>query len=166
MASSPEMLRIEPAAERHVGVILQLIKGLADYEKLSHEVSASEDRLRESLFGDASGAEVLLAFVADDAVGFAVFFHNFSTFLGRSGIYMEDLFVLPQWRKQGIGRRLLEAVAQIAVERDCGRLEWSVLDWNEPAIRFYESFGAQAMDEWTVFRLSGSALRNFGAKRN
>lgn len=156
-------LRIERATERDVSVVLGLIKRLADYEKLSHEVVASEARLRQTLFGNAPGAEVFLACITGDAVGFAVFFQSFSTFLGRPGVYLEDLFVLPEWRQQGIGRRLLERVAQTAIERGCGRLEWSVLDWNEPAIEFYERLGAQAMDQWTTYRLSGDALKNLGS---
>ena len=166
MTADTHDIRIEPATEDDIPVVLGLIKGLADYEKLSHEVVTSEAGLREALFGHAPGAEVLLAFVVDEAVGFAVFFHNFSTFLGRPGIYLEDLFVVPQWRQQGIGRRLLEAVARTAVERDCGRLEWSVLDWNQPAIDFYERLGARPMGEWTTYRLTGGALRDLGSKRD
>lgn len=162
MVSTVEKIRIESATERDISVVLELINGLADYEELSNEVAVSEQRLRETLFGESPAAEVLIAYSAQDAVGFAVFFQNYSTFLGRAGIYLEDLFVLPKWRKQGIGRRLLERVARLAVERGCGRMEWSVLDWNKPAIAFYESLGAQAMDQWTVYRLTGAALRNFG----
>ena len=162
MAATAKKFRIEQATERDVSVVLKLIKGLADFEKLSHEVSTSEERLRETLFGSSPGADVLIAYSAEDAVGFAVFFQSYSTFLGRPGIYLEDLFVLPEWRKQGIGRRLLERVAQTAVDRGCGRMEWSVLDWNKAAFEFYESLGAQAMDQWTVYRLSGAALQSFG----
>lgn len=161
-----ENLRIERATEHDAPAVLELIKGLANYEELAHEVVASEERLRETLFGNTSGTEVFLACIAEDAVGFAVFFQSFSTFLGRPGVYLEDLFVLPQWRQQGIGRRLLEKVAQTAVERGCGRMEWSVLDWNKPAIDFYESLGAQAMDQWTTYRLSGDALKNLGSTRD
>jgi len=164
VTANEKSLRIKPATEDDIPVVLGLIRGLANYEKLSHEVVTSEDGLREALFGSAPGAEVLLAYVLDEAVGFAVFFHNFSTFLGRPGIYLEDLFVMPQWRQQGIGRRLLEAVARTAVERDCGRLEWSVLDWNQPAIDFYERLGARPMGEWTTYRLTGAALRTLGGE--
>lgn len=163
MATTPTKFRIKQATERDISVVLKLIKGLADFERLSHEVSTSEERLRETLFGSSPGAEVLIAYSAEDAVGFAVYFQSYSTFLGRPGIYLEDLFVLPAWRKQGIGRLLLERVARTAVERECGRMEWSVLDWNKAAIEFYESLGAQAMDQWTVYRLSGAALQSFGS---
>ena len=150
--------RIESATARDVPLILQMIKSLAEYEKLAHEVTATEDVLRESLFGEHASAEVLLGFVGDEPVGFAVFFQNFSTFLGRPGLHLEDLFVRSEWRAHGLGRRLLARVARIAVERGCGRMEWSVLDWNEPALRFYRSLDAQPMDEWTVYRLTGGAL--------
>jgi GNAT superfamily N-acetyltransferase len=156
--------RIEPATERDVPVILSLIKGLAEYEKLSHEVVATEASLRESLFGARRVAEVILGYAGEKAVGFAVFFHNYSTFLGRPGIYLEDLFVLPQWRRRGLGTRLLRHLAREAVARKCGRLEWSVLDWNEPAIRFYEKLGARAMNEWTVFRVTGDALKKLASE--
>lgn len=159
---SPSPVTIERATERDVPAILELIAGLAEYEKLSGEVVATADDLRESLFGEHPAAEVLLACSGTQAVGFAVFFHNFSTFLGRPGMYLEDLFVRPGYRGRGYGRELLIAVARIAVERGCGRMEWSVLDWNEPAIRFYKSLGARAMSDWTVYRLSGEALRKVG----
>jgi GNAT superfamily N-acetyltransferase len=151
--------RIEPAAEKDVPVILRLIEGLAEYERLSHEVVATEKSLRESLFGARRVAEVILGYAGTEAVGFAVFFHNYSTFLGRPGIYLEDLFVLPKWRRRGLGTQLLAHVAREAVTRGCGRLEWSVLDWNEPAIAFYKNLGARAMDEWTVYRVTGDALK-------
>ena len=151
-------VRIVPATEKDTPVILSLIKGLADYERLAHEVEATAEGIHESLFGDWPAAEVVLAYVGSDVAGFALFFHNFSTFLGRPGIYLEDLFVRPEARGQGVGRRLLAELAKLARERDCGRLEWAVLDWNEPAIAFYRKLGAVPMDEWTVFRLTGSAL--------
>jgi len=151
-------LRIEAATERDVPVILELINGIAEYERLSHEVVATEDSLRESLFGARPGAEVAIGYAGSEAVGFAVYFHNYSTFLGRAGLYLEDLFVKPQWRRRGFGRQLLAHVAWVAVERGCGRLEWAVLDWNEPAIRFYKNLGARPMDEWTVYRMTGEAL--------
>jgi GNAT superfamily N-acetyltransferase len=151
-------VRIVPATERDVPTIVSLIKGLAEYERLAHEVEATEDGIREVLFGDWPGAEVVLAYVGSDLAGFALFFHNFSTFLGRRGLYLEDLFVLPAYRGRGVGRRLLAHLARLALERKCGRMEWWVLDWNESAIRFYKSIGARAMDEWTVYRLDGDAL--------
>ena len=150
--------RIEPARERDVPLILRLIKGLADYEKLAHEVRATEESLRATLFGPHPAAEVVIAYAAAEPVGFALFFHNYSTFLGKRGLYLEDLFVVPEWRGRGAGRALLTHLAKIADERGCGRFEWAVLDWNEPAIGFYTSLGAQPMHEWTVFRVSGDAL--------
>src|SRR5690349_2161592 len=156
--------RIELATERDIPVILELSKGLAEYEKLSHEVVATEEGLRDSLFGARRVAEVLIGYAGAEPVGFAVFFHNYSTFLGRLGIYLEDLFVLPEWRRRGLGSQLLHRLAQIAVERGCGRLEWAVLDWNEPAIQFYKKLGAQPMHEWTVFRVTGEALKRLAAK--
>lgn len=156
--------RIEPAAERDVPVILSLIRGLAEYERLSHEVVATEESLRESLFGARRTAEVLLGYAGDEPAGFAVFFHNYSTFLGRPGIYLEDLFVKPEWRRRGLGTQLLRRIARVAVERNCGRLEWSVLDWNEPAIAFYKKLGARAMEEWTVYRVTGEALKKLAAE--
>ena len=141
-------------------VILAMIRELADYERMSHEVFADVTRLRQSLFGERRVAEVLIAEKRREPVGFALFFHNFSTFVGRPGIYLEDLYVRPAARGSGIGKALLVRLARIAVERGCGRLEWAVLDWNEPAIGFYRRLGATAMDEWTVFRLTGAALED------
>lgn len=151
-------IRIEPATERDVPLLLSLIRGLADYERLSDEVVATEDGLRASLFSPGAHTEVVIAYGGDEPVGFALWFQSYSTFLGRSGIYLEDLFVKPGRRRRGIGRALLTHVARVAVERRCGRMEWSVLDWNEPAISFYKKIGARPMDEWTVFRLTGDAL--------
>lgn len=156
--------RIEPARERDVPLILRLIKGLAEYEKLAHEVVATEERLRQSLFGPHPSAEVVIAYVDDEAVGFALFFHTYSTFLGQRGLYLEDLFVLPEWRGRGAGRALLTHLARIAAERGCGRFEWSVLDWNEPAINFYKNLGAKPMHEWTIFRVAGDSLTALGQK--
>jgi GNAT superfamily N-acetyltransferase len=153
-----DAIRIEPATERDIPVVLSLIRALADYEKLSDAVVATEDDLRRSLFGAESHAHVEIAYVGDVAAGFAVWFHNYSTFLGKAGIYLEDLFVQPEYRRRGIGRRLLSHLARLAVDRDCGRMEWSVLGWNETAIRLYRSVGASPMQEWTVFRLTGDAL--------
>jgi len=150
--------RIEPATERDAALILRLIKGLAEYEKLAHEVRATEDALRMSLFGEWPAAEVVIAHHESEPVGFALFFHNYSTFLSQRGLYLEDLFVLPEWRGRGAGRALLIYLARLAKERGCGRLEWTVLDWNAPAIRFYQSLGAEAMDGWTINRLTGDAL--------
>lgn len=147
-----------------VPLILDFIHQLARYEKAPDQVEASEERLRETLFGPVPAAEVLLAFWGGDAAGFAVFFHNYSTWLAKRGLYLEDLFVRPEYRGRGIGAALLAELAGIAVERDCGRMEWSVLDWNDLAIGFYRSLGAVPMNEWTVYRLSGSALRNLAAE--
>jgi len=157
MTPAPD-IRIVPATERDTSTILSLIKGLAEYERKADDVEATEEDIRESLFGEWPGAEVVLAYVGRDLAGFALFFHNFSTFLGRRGLYLEDLFVLPAYRSRGVGRRLMAHLARIALERKCGRMEWWVLDWNESAIKFYKSIGAVAMDEWTVYRLGGDAL--------
>jgi GNAT superfamily N-acetyltransferase len=157
MTPTPD-IRIVSATERDTSTILSLIKGLAEYEQKADEVEATEDDVRESLFGDWPGAEVVLAYVGAELAGFALFFHNYSTFLGRRGLYLEDLFVLPAYRSRGVGRRLMSHLARIAIERKCGRMEWWVLDWNESAIRFYKRIGAVAMDEWTVYRLGGDAL--------
>lgn len=149
---------IRSATPDDVETIAELIRALADYEKLSHEVVLDIADLRRGLFGERPYAEALIAEADGRAVGFALFFHNFSTFLAKPGIYLEDLFVRPEHRGEGHGRALLAELARLAVERGCGRLEWSVLDWNEPSIRFYRSLGAVPMDDWTVFRLAGEAL--------
>ena len=151
-------VRIEPAGIEDVPLILGLIKALGEYERLAHEVEATEAGLRESLFGATPHAEAVIARVGSEAVGFAVWFHSYSTFLARRGLYLEDLFVLPEWRGRGIGRALLGHLARVAIERGCGRMEWSVLDWNDQAIGVYRGIGARAMDEWTVYRLTGDAL--------
>jgi len=151
------------AVRADVPEILRLIRALAEYEKLAHEAVATESALAQALFGDPPAAEVLLAEEGGRAVGFALFFQNFSTFLGKPGIYLEDLFVEPAYRGRGIGRELLRAIARLAVERGCGRFEWAVLDWNEPAIVFYQSLGAKPMDDWTVMRLTGEALKRLGS---
>jgi len=150
---------IRPARPEDVPLLLSFIKELAEYERLAHEVVATEEGLHESLFGERAVAEALLGYLGPEPVAFAVFFHNFSTFLGRPGLYLEDLFVKPEMRGRGFGRALLRYLARLAVERNCGRMEWAVLDWNEPAIRFYRSLGAVPMEEWTVFRLTGDALK-------
>ena len=156
-------MQIREATAADVKTIERLIRGLAEYERLLPEVKMDTEGLRRSLFGERPYAEVLIAEDADQAVGFALFFHNFSTFLGRPGIYLEDLFVVPEQRGKGIGKELLKRLAQIAVERDCGRLEWAVLDWNSDAIGFYERLGAHPNSEWTVYRLADSALEQLAA---
>jgi GNAT superfamily N-acetyltransferase len=154
---------IRPATPDDTPTIAALIRALAEYERLSHEFVLDEAELREHLFGDRRYAEVILAEHDGDVVGFALFFHNYSTFLGKPGIYLEDLFVRPEHRGAGHGKALLAHLAKIAVERGCGRLEWSVLDWNEPSIAFYRSLGAAPMDDWTTYRLTGVALAALGA---
>lgn len=151
-------LGIAPAAESDVPLILSFIRKLAEYEKLSHLVVATEENIREHVFGPNPVAEVLLAYWASEPVGLALYFRNFSTFLGQAGIYLEDLFVEPAHRGKGIGKALLQRLAEITVERGYGRLEWSVLDWNTPSIEFYRSLGAVPMDEWIGYRLSGAPL--------
>jgi GNAT superfamily N-acetyltransferase len=150
--------KIRPATIDDIPIILQLIRDLATYERAPNDVTATETQLAEVLFGTKPSAEVLLAFEDNSPVGFAVFFHNFSTWLGRSGLYLEDLFVRPEDRGKGYGRALLVRLAKIARERGCGRMEWAVLDWNEPAIQFYRKLGAKPMEEWTVFRLTGDGI--------
>jgi GNAT superfamily N-acetyltransferase len=154
---------IRGASKTDVPVILAFIKELADYERLSHEVTATEEILRETLFGRRRTAEVAIGYFKSQPVGFVLFFHNYSTFLGQPGIYIEDLFIHEAFRRRGFGTALLRHVARLATERGCGRLEWSVLDWNEPAINFYRKLGAVPMKEWTVFRLTGKALGQLGA---
>ena len=156
-------ISIRPATESDVPLILAFIRELAEYERLPHEVVATEESLRRTMFGPKPEAEVLLAHLDGGPVGFAVFFTTYSTFLGRSGIHLEDVFVRPAARGRGVGRALLTAVARIAVSRGSGRLEWSVLDWNESAIGFYRGLGARPMDEWTVYRLDGEDLARLGA---
>jgi len=156
-------IELRPATIADVPLILELIRGLAEYERLPHEVVATEDGLRASLFGPLPAAEVVIAEHDGTAAGFALFCHNYSTFLGRRGLWLEDLFVRPAYRGEGIGRALLIHLAEVAVARECGRLEWSVLDWNASAIGFYRSLGAVAMDDWTTFRVMGDALRRLAA---
>lgn len=146
--------KIVNATEENVALILSFIRDLAEYERLSEKVSATEDVLREQLFGARPSAEAIIGYDKDEPVSFAVFFHNFSTFVGRRGLYLEDLFVKPESRGKGIGRAMLAYLAKLAQERQCGRLEWAVLNWNEPAIKFYRNLGATPMDDWTTFRLS------------
>jgi GNAT superfamily N-acetyltransferase len=149
---------IRPAHVGDVSIILELIRDLAAYERAPDEVTATEEQLTDVLFGEKPAAEVLLAFEGQSPVGFAVYFHNFSTWLGRPGLYLEDLFVKPEKRGRGYGRALLIELAKIARQRECGRMEWAVLDWNEPAINFYRALGAKPMHEWTVFRLTRGGI--------
>jgi len=149
---------IRPATIDDTPTIFRLIRQLAEYARLSHEVVLEERQLREHLFGPRPWAEVVLAEEAGQVVGFALFFHNYSTFAGKPGLYLEDLFVEPEHRGQGHGKALFQAVVRLAAERGCGRMEWSVLDWNEPAVRFYRSLGAKALDEATIYRLEGGSL--------
>jgi GNAT superfamily N-acetyltransferase len=153
---------IRPATAEDTPTICRLIRGLAEYERLTHAVALDEGQLRAHLFGPRPFAEVLLAEEAGAVVGFALFFHNYSTFVSQPTLYLEDLFVEPAYRGKGHGKALLRAAARLAVERGCGRLEWSVLNWNDPAIRFYEALGAVPLDEWTVYRLTGEPLRRAG----
>ena len=154
---APEF-QIRSATPEDIPLVLAFVRELAEYERLSHLVSATEARLRESLFGEHPGTEVLLGFSGDTPAGFAVYFHNFSTFLGVKGLWLEDLYVRREMRRRGYGRALLLHVARIARNRGCGRFEWAALDWNETAIRFYKSLGAVALDDWTSFRVTGPAL--------
>jgi len=159
---------VRPALAGDCPIILAFIKQLAEYEKLAHEVVATEEKLQQTLFGEQPSAEVIIAEYQGGAVGFALFFTNYSTFLAKPGIYLEDLYVQPEMRGRGFGKQLLSYLAQLAMERDCGRLEWWVLDWNQPARDFYHSLGARSMDDWTVNRISGdslSALANYSGSR-
>jgi GNAT superfamily N-acetyltransferase len=153
-----QQFTIRPATVADLPIILDLIRALAEYERAPNDVVATEEILNETLFGKKPAAEVLLLFEKETAAGFAVFFHNFSTWLGRPGLYLEDLFVRPEHRGKGYGRALLIHLAEIARERRCGRMEWAVLDWNEPAIQFYRKLGAKPMEEWTVFRLTRDGI--------
>jgi GNAT superfamily N-acetyltransferase len=154
-----ERLRIRPATEADVPLVLAFIRELADYERLSHIVVATEAGLQRALFGERPAAEVLFGEVDGEAAGFALFFQNFSTFAGKPGLYLEDLFVRPSFRRKGVGTALLVRLAQIAIERDCARMEWAVLDWNEMAKRVYRAIGAEPLEDWTLNRLEGERLR-------
>ena len=158
-------LEIREATESDVPLILQFIRDLAEYERLAHLVVATEEQLRSTLFGAVRLAEVLIGSEDSAPAGFAIFFHNYSTFLAQPGIYLEDLFVKPEFRGRGYGKALLARLAQIARDRNCGRVEWAVLNWNEPSIAFYKSVGARPMDEWTVFRLTGEKLEEMAVSR-
>lgn len=157
-------LHIAPATRADVPAILEMIHGLADFERLEHLCIASEDDIERALFGDQARVEVVLAWEGDRTAGFALFFHNFSTFLGRRGLYLEDLFVRPEFRRRGYGRALLIHLARLAVERGCGRFEWAVLDWNASAIGFYRQLGAQILPEWRITRVTGAALASLAAQ--
>ncbi len=156
------MLKIRPAEERDIDAIFDLIRGLAAYEKLSDRVTGNTELLRSHLFGDRPYAEAIVAELGDLSVGFALFFHNYSTFLTKPGLYLEDVFVRPEYRRQGVGKALLSTVAKIAVDRGCERLEWSVLEWNQNAIEFYQSRGATVLPDWKICRLTGETLAKFG----
>ena len=158
-------IEIRAATPADVALIFALIKELAEYEKLSHEVVATESQIRATLFGERPVSEVVIASLDGTPAGFALFFPNYSTFLGRPGLYLEDLFVRPEARGFGIGRELLEHLARVAVERGWGRLEWRVLDWNEPSISFYKKLGAEPLEDWTVFRVTGAALQNLAGRK-
>ena len=152
-----QAFEIRQAKENDVKLILQFIKGLGEYEKLSHEVVATEEKLYKTLFQQKM-AEVIIGEYNGNPVGFALFFHNYSTFLGQAGIYLEDLYILPEMRGNGFGKSMLKYLAKLAVERDCGRLEWACLDWNEPSICFYKGLGAKALEDWTVYRVTSETL--------
>lgn len=154
-----ENFTIRFAEEKDIKLILKFIKGLAEYEKLSHEVVVTEDILRESLF-EQKAAEVIIGEYKEEPVGFALFFHNFSTFLGRPGLYLEDLFIIPEMRGKGFGKTMLSFLAKVSVDRNCGRFEWCCLDWNQSSIEFYKKLGAVPMEEWTSFRLTGDELQD------
>lgn len=161
-----DIFEIKPASVDDVSLILSFIKELAEYEKLLYEVVATEEILKETLFGENAHAEVIIGYLNQRPISFALFFHNFSTFLGRPGIYLEDLFVKPVARGKGIGQKMLAYLAHLAKARKCGRLEWWVLDWNETAIGFYKRIGAKPMDEWTVYRVTEQALDDLAASWN
>lgn len=164
MTTIKPLVKVRSAVEGDLPLILRFIQGLAEYEKLRDECVATEEKLRATLFEEHPAAEVLIATVDEVPSGFALFFHNYSTFLAQRGIFLEDLFVIPEARGSGVGYALLASLARIAIERDCGRLEWNVLDWNDPAISFYERIGAVPMDQWTTFRMAGNALEKLAKK--
>lgn len=163
MSEKTSQFVIRSATSADVPVLFELIQALAEYEKLSHAVTGSADELKEHLFGDRPYAESLVAEVAGEVVGFALFFYNYSTFLTKPGIYLEDLFVLPEYRGRGIGKSLIVSLGKLAIARGCGRLEWSVLDWNEPAIAFYRRIGADILPDWRICRVTGDALTDLGS---
>ena len=156
---------IKPATVDDVGLVLEFVKGLAEYEQMADEVAATEEDLKESLFGPETVAEAVIGYHGDEPAGFALFFFQYSTFTGRPSLYLEDIFVLPQWRGRGLGRKLMGYLAKTALDRKCRRLEWSVLDWNESAIGFYKGLGAGPVDGWTTYRLAGEALEKLAQER-
>ncbi len=158
--------KIVEAVESDVPQILAFIKGIAEFEKLLHAVEATEETLAESLFGETRYAEVLLAYEGEIAVGYALYFFNFSTFMGRQGLYLEDLYILPEKRSAGYGRKLLRKLARIAIEKNCGRMEWSVIDWNTRAFDFYESIGAKAESEWVLHRMTTDAINKLATEED
>jgi GNAT superfamily N-acetyltransferase len=162
--ADPETILLRPARRDDSGLILGFIRELAEYERLAAEAVATEEDIARTLFGEDAVARCILAFADREPAGFALFFKNYSTFLGRPGLYLEDLFVRPAFRRRGIGRRMLAELARIATDEDCGRFEWAVLDWNAPAIGFYRSLGAVALDDWTVYRLTGPALARLASE--
>jgi GNAT superfamily N-acetyltransferase len=164
--TQPSSIEIAPATPADVPMVLTLITALAEYEKMRHEVVATEASLHQALFGPKPGAEAIIARADGTAAGFALFFHNFSTFMGKRGLYLEDLFVLPEFRGRSIGKALLQYLAQLALQRDCARFEWAVLDWNRPARDFYESLGAEAKSDWIIHRVSGAALQRLASGRS
>ena len=165
--NSPETVTIRPARPGEEGLILQMIRELADYEKLLHEVTATEEDIRTSLLSGKANAEPLLVHIGEKPAGFAIFFHNYSTFLGKNGLYLEDVYVRPEYRHGGLGKAILKHLAGVARDRNCGRFEWAVLDWNEPAIRFYKSMDAQPQNDWTVYRLDRGRIETLaGEVRN
>jgi GNAT superfamily N-acetyltransferase len=164
--TQPSSIEIAPATPADVPMVLALITALAEYEKLRHEVVATEASLHQALFGPKPGAEAIIARADGTAAGFALFFHNFSTFMGKRGLYLEDLFVLPEFRGRSIGKALLQYLAQLALQRDCARFEWAVLDWNRPARDFYESLGAEAKSDWIIHRVSGPALQRLASGKS
>jgi GNAT superfamily N-acetyltransferase len=163
--TTPKDFEIRPATEADTPLVLSFIKKLAVYEKLAHKVTATEDILRETLFGERRYAEVVIGYHGGAPVGFALFFHGYSTFLGKPGIYLEDLYVDEEHRGKGFGKALLVYLAKLTKERNCGRLEWAVLNWNEPSINFYKALGASPLNDWTVFRVTGDALDNLASER-
>lgn len=155
-----ENFNIKMASKEDAPIVLDFIKKLAEYEKLSHEVTATVEDLKNTLFSKNSNTEAIIGYLNNQPTAIAIFFHNYSTFLGKNGLYLEDLFVLPEVRGKGMGKSMLKYLAKIALDRDCGRFEWSVLDWNEPAIKFYKNIGAEIKKEWLTTRISGQALVN------
>ncbi|TFB13985.1 GNAT family N-acetyltransferase [Candidatus Marinimicrobia bacterium MT.SAG.4] len=161
--TNSEKFEIREAIEADIPLVLHFIKELAEYEKLSHIVEADIETLRESMFGESANSKALLAYYEREPVGFAVYFYNFSSFVGRRGLYLEDLYIDPTMRSKGFGKALLKRLAQIAIEKNCGRMEWVVLDWNEPAIEFYVKLGAEALGDWTTFRLNQKEIETLAA---